>query len=105
MVDFCSKCNALIMGKAGEEIKCASCGHIEKAQSDMTLSQKVEKKKKLEVMGDSAEAEVYPLSDVECPKCGHPKSYFWSKQMRAGDEPETQFYKCEKCSHQWRDYM
>ena len=105
MVDFCSKCGALIMGKPGEDVKCSSCGHIEKAKSDISLSQTVEKKKDLEVMGDSAKSEVYPLSDVQCPKCGHPKSYFWSKQMRAGDEPETQFYKCEKCGHQWRSYM
>ena len=105
MVDFCSKCGALIMGRAGEDIICASCGHKEKATSDATLSQKVEKKKQIEVLGDEAETEVYPLSDATCPKCGHDKAYFWTKQMRAGDEPETQFFKCEQCSHQWRDYM
>ena len=105
MVDFCSKCGALIIGKAGEDVKCPSCGHINKAKSDVSLSQKVERKQDLEVIEDSAEAEVYPLTDTKCPKCGHGKAYFWSKQMRAGDEPETQFYKCEKCGHQWRDYM
>ena len=105
MVDFCEKCGALIMGKAGEDITCSSCGHVNKATTDMNLSQKVEKKKELEILGDESETEVYPLADAQCERCGHDKAYFWSKQMRAGDEPETQFYKCEKCGHQWRDYM
>ena len=32
------------------------------------------------------------------------KSYFWMMQTRGSDEPETKFYKCEKCKHVWRDY-
>lgn len=105
MVDFCEKCGALIMGKAGEDITCSSCKHVNQATTSVDLSQKVEKKKEFEVLGDESKAEVHPLTDTQCPKCGHNKAYFWTKQMRAGDEPETQFYKCEKCSHQWRDYM
>ncbi|MBI2108536.1 transcription factor S, partial [Candidatus Woesearchaeota archaeon] len=31
-------------------------------------------------------------------------AYFWLVQTRAGDEPETKFLRCEKCSHTWRDY-
>ncbi|MFP4401744.1 MAG: transcription factor S [Candidatus Nanoarchaeia archaeon] len=105
MVDFCEKCGALIMGTAGEDITCSSCGHENRATSSINLSQEVEKKRELEVLGDEAEAEVNPLTSAECERCGHDKAYFWTKQMRAGDEPETQFYKCEKCGHQWRDYM
>ena len=50
------------------------------------------------------DTESHPLSDAECPKCGHNKAYFWLQQTRAGDEPETKFMKCEKCKHTWRDY-
>mgnify|MGYP006309565357 CR=1 FL=1 len=105
MVDFCEKCGALIMGKAGEDITCSSCGFINKATISVELSQKVQRKKEFEVLGEEAKTEVNPLTDTKCPKCEHNKAYFWTKQMRAGDEPETQFYKCEKCNHQWRDYM
>ncbi|GAG32325.1 unnamed protein product [marine sediment metagenome] len=45
-----------------------------------------------------------PLADEECPKCGCPKAYYWTVQTRAGDEPETRFYKCKKCGHVWREY-
>ena len=45
-----------------------------------------------------------PLTDEECPKCKHGKAYYWLVQTRAGDEPETRFFRCEKCKHTWRDY-
>ena len=105
MVDFCEKCGALIMGTQGEDIECSSCGFVNKATTSVSLSQNVEKHKELEVVEDESEVEIHPLAEVECERCSHPRAYFWSKQMRAGDEPETQFYKCEKCGHQWRDYM
>ena len=50
------------------------------------------------------EAEIYPLVDQKCPKCGHDKARTWELQTRAGDEPATKFFKCEKCKHTWRDY-
>ena len=37
-------------------------------------------------------------------ECGLGKARFWLVQTRASDEPETKFFKCEKCKHTWRDY-
>jgi len=50
------------------------------------------------------EVETLPLTEADCDKCNHNKAYFWLIQTRASDEPETKFYKCEKCKHVWRDY-
>lgn len=50
------------------------------------------------------EVEAYPLTEAECPSCGHRKAYFWTVQTRSSDEPETKFFKCEQCKHTWRDY-
>lgn len=105
MVDFCDNCGALIMGKKGEEVNCPSCGKVKKAKSVLTISKKVERKEELEIVDTSNDgSEINPLTDVECPECGHKKAFYWTRQTRAGDEPETQFYKCEKCKHQWRKY-
>ncbi|MFW5704431.1 MAG: transcription factor S [Nanoarchaeota archaeon] len=105
MVDFCNKCGAIIIGKKGEAVNCPSCGHENKAKSTINLSEKIKKKEEIEVVDkDDSSAEIHPITDVECPKCGNPKAYFWSQQTRAADEPETQFFKCVKCKHQWRDY-
>ena len=103
MVDFCEKCGALIMGKKGEDTACPACGTVKKAKGIEGLSQKVEQKE-IEVVDADSSSEIHPIIDNECPECKHSKAFYWSKQMRAGDEPETLFYKCEKCKHQWRDY-
>lgn len=108
MVEFCSNCGAIIIGKKGEEVKCKSCGATQKSNSEMSLGTKVEKKKEdivdKEVISTDTVTQTNPITEVECPECGHNKAHYWTKQTRAGDEPETQFFQCEKCKHQWRDY-
>lgn len=104
MVDFCDKCGALVMGEKGSEVPCPACGHKNKATTEVKLSEKVNKKKETEVIDSDNSAEVHPLTSEECPECGHPEAYYWTKQTRAGDEPETQFFKCPMCKHQWREY-
>lgn len=39
------------------------------------------------------------LVDEECPKCKHPKMFFYTMQMRSADEGQTVFYECPTCSH------
>ena len=63
-----------------------------------------EVKKEIEIVDADGASEINPITEAECPECGHNKAFYWSKQTRAGDEPETNFFKCEKCKHQWRDY-
>jgi len=102
-VEFCDDCGAIIMGKKGENVACPSCGKLKKSKSNITLNQKIEKTQETEVL-DSAKDKVHSIIDDKCEECGETKIYFWTKQMRSGDEPETQFFKCTKCAHQWRDY-
>lgn len=105
MVDFCSECGAIVIGKKGEDTKCPACGTLQKTKTSVKLNEKIEKKTEKEVVDkDDSTAEIHPITDVECPKCGHNKAYYWTKQTRAGDEPETQFFKCVKCKEQWREY-
>lgn len=104
MVDFCEKCGSIIMGKKGEKVTCPSCGESNETKVDVKLSQKVGKKTETEIVDKDNVAEIHPITPVECPKCGNSEAYYWTKQTRAGDEPETQFFKCVDCTHQWRDY-
>lgn len=104
MVEFCTKCGAIIMGKKGQEVICAGCGYSSKAKNTTELKEKIKVKKEIEIISDTIGDEILPLIETECPECKNDKAYYWSKQMRAGDEPETLFYKCPKCKHQWRDY-
>ena len=45
-----------------------------------------------------------PKIKTKCEKCGHKVAYYWTQQTRAADEPETRFFKCEKCEYTWREY-
>ena len=101
---FCPKCGSMLRPKIVRDKKVlgCNCGYVaDKAQSTVSFGMKKEDvRSEVEVV--EKEVSIHPIVDEECPKCKNPKAYFWSQQMRAGDEPETQFFKCTNCSHQWR---
>lgn len=92
------------MGSKGDEVPCPSCGESQKTQSTVKLTEKIKKVEEKEIVDTDQAAEIHPITDSECPECGNTQAYYWTKQTRSGDEPETQFFKCVNCAHQWRDY-
>jgi len=101
LMKFCPKCGALLM-PAGSELVCKSCGHKEKGETG--LFREVTKKKAVQIKSDNANVDTLPTMKMTCPKCGHHEAFFWTLQTRAGDEAETQFFRCKKCDHSWRKY-
>jgi DNA-directed RNA polymerase subunit M len=102
---FCPKCGTILSPKKekGKSVVKCSCGYTDKKVEKVSVKEKNEDRREIETVEE--EVEIYPLvEDVECPKCGHNKAYFWEIQTRASDEPATKFLKCEKCKHTWRDY-
>ncbi len=103
---FCPKCGSILIPKkkGGKMVLvCKSCGAVSSDVENAKLRERIEGSKKvLKVI--EKEIETLPLTDAECPKCKHRKAYYWMVQTRASDEPETQFFKCEKCGHKWRHY-
>ena len=103
---FCPKCGGILVPKKRGNrivIMCSKCGYIPKEKTNMTFKENVEKEGDIPIV-DEEEATAYPVVEQKCPKCGYDKAYFWTVQTRAGDEPETKFYRCKKCGHTWRDY-
>ena len=100
---FCPKCGGIMLPKQEKNKKvmvCSKCGtkhHLE----EHTIKETVAKSDDVPVI--DKEIETLPLTDAICPKCGHKKAFYWTRQMRALDEPETKFFKCEKCKNIWRD--
>lgn len=100
---FCERCGSVMVpDKSGKKkLVCTNCGKKVNATGSVVIKEKViESKDKIEVVDKSIE--VNPKVDIECPKCGNMKAYFWTLQTRAADEAETRFYKCVKCGHRWR---
>ena len=102
---FCPKCGSLLKPKSekSKKILYCSCGFSTKDIQGAEIKEIIKEKKK-EINVVKEEEKVHPLTDTECPKCGHKRAFYWMVQTRAGDEPETRFYKCEKCKHIWREY-
>jgi transcription factor S len=103
---FCPKCGSLMSPKEekGKKYLLCSCGYSTKnaaTPAKNVIKERVEKKKDVEIMSENDTT--LPLTEEICPNCGHNKAFWWTKQMRASDEPETKFLKCEKCKHTWRD--
>ncbi len=45
-----------------------------------------------------------PTIKVQCPKCENNLVFVWQVQTRGGDEASTQFMRCTKCGHTFREY-
>lgn len=99
---FCPKCGAILKVKQekGKRFFSCGCGYTNRKEK-ATLSETVEKEEEIAVV--EQDDRNLPIADAECPKCGHDKAGFWTAQTRAGDEPETRFFKCAKCGNTWRD--
>jgi transcription factor S len=101
-MEFCEKCRAIIIVQDDKPI-CPSCGFKPKKKPKIESSERLNVREGVAVIKEK-EGNVYPIVDMECPKCESKKAYFWTTQTRAADESETKFYKCVKCEHTWRKY-
>ncbi|MBS3108459.1 transcription factor S [Candidatus Woesearchaeota archaeon] len=103
-MQFCPKCGAILVPKRMEsgKMQSCSCGYKIKNKQNFVVKEKVEKKGKIEIIGQKLET--LPKVKEECPKCKNKLAYYWTLQTRAGDEAETRFFECVKCQHRWRSY-
>jgi len=117
MMEFCSKCGSRLTPKkkkTGKEqtivLVCPKCGY-----KKQTLNSKVALKpakiaehdpQKLVAVISKKEQKLRTLPTVrmECPKCGNKLAYAWQVQTRGADESSTQFFRCTRCAHTFREY-
>ena len=108
---FCPKCGTRLRLKTDKSkslLICDKCGFQETAGPAVATTDIVEPDSPsdaLKVVGDKEEKiQTMPTTNIECPKCGHNTAFWWFLQTRSGDEPPTQFFRCQKCEHTWRQY-
>lgn len=87
-----------------EKIIACKCGYKSEETKELSIKEKRVETGHQIVVVDENEGQAMPIVDEECPKCKHKKAYFWLQQTRAGDEPETRFFRCVECKHTWREY-
>lgn len=99
-IEFCG-CGGVLAPLNKETLKCRSCGKEVKKSVYGKITARAEKKE-IVVIEDNAPD--LPTTDMECPKCKNSRAYWWLIQTRSADEPPTQFFRCVKCRHVWREY-
>ena len=105
-IEFCKKCGSIMLPEKKTKntyLKCRKCGYeIKKNVKDMRITEEKSGKKGVVVI--EKDAALLPITDRECEKCHSQKAYYWLQQTRSADEPPTQFFRCVKCKHVWREY-
>ena len=109
-MEFCPKCGKVLTPykKEGEVVLlCRKCGYtqeLEGKQEVIVKSSNRRQRTEVVVIEESEEKVLPKTDDVICPNCGHNEAYWWTVQTRSADEPMTQFFRCVKCNHTWREY-
>ena len=99
---FCPNCEVRLK-KNDSGLRCPKCDYTEGSTS---TSKKVQEEaiSEFNVLEESEGQETLPTIKIDCGKCGHDEAVWWMLQTRSADEPTTQFYRCVKCNHTWRNY-
>ena len=116
-MEFCPTCGSFLAPaktRTGDEMVVmlarSKCGHTRelsarKVQKEATnLVQPKQKPAVTVISEEDQKMTTLPTIKMECPKCGNNLVFVWQVQTRGGDEASTQFMRCTKCSHTFREY-
>jgi transcription factor S len=116
-MEFCPTCGCFLApakSKVGDEtvivLACSKCGYRKQASGkamQLRTGKVIHRKAKpaVTVISDEDQKiQTMPTIKVECPKCGNNLVFVWQVQTRGGDEASTQFMRCTKCGHTFREY-
>ncbi len=101
-MQFCPKCGSILIQKR-KNFGCARCNYATKDKVKLVAKEVMKDKEEISVVKEK-DMDVLPTVDAECKKCKHLYAHFWTSQTRSGDEAETKFFRCKKCSNTWREY-
>jgi DNA-directed RNA polymerase subunit M len=111
-MEFCPECGCRLEPKKADGIvvlACTKCNYVKKAVGNRAQAKviKVIQPKTQPFMTVISEDEqkitTMPTIRMECEKCGNNLVYVWQVQTRGGDEASTQFMRCTKCGHTFRE--
>jgi DNA-directed RNA polymerase III subunit RPC11 len=104
---FCPHCgNMLLLGGSDAPMYCQTCKFKFSLPNQFTsrkFSSPIPRKQVDDVLGGDDAWKNVDSTEATCPKCEHNRAYFMQIQIRSADEPSSIFYKCCKCTYQWRE--
>ena len=112
-MDFCPECGCRLEAKEVEGsivLSCAKCAYVKQPESSRAQAKviKVIRPKSQPFMTVISEEEqkikTMQTIKMKCEKCENNEVFVWQVQTRGGDEASTQFMRCTKCGHTFREY-
>lgn len=111
-MEFCPKCDSRLVPKKSGDSVVLACSKCDYSKSNAEMEEykgeskviKHKLKEQLTVISKEDEVDTMPTMRMECPKCSNMLVYVWQVQTRGGDEASTQFFRCTKCNHTFREY-
>jgi DNA-directed RNA polymerase subunit M len=91
-------------------LACFKCGYAKQEaekKADLKTRKTIQRKTQPSLTVISEEDQkitTLPTIRMECAKCGNNLVFVWQVQTRGGDEASTQFMRCTKCGHTFREY-
>jgi len=112
-MEFCPKCGCRLEPKKNKEavvLACSKCSYIKQAPSNRSQAKVVRVIQPTSqpfmtiISEDEQKIKTMPTIRMKCEKCENNKVYVWQVQTRGGDEASTQFMRCTRCGHTFREY-
>ena len=100
---FCPTCEVRLKKSNNDSSICPKCGYSE-SDSKINKKEQNDDTSEFNILDENEGKETLPTITIDCEKCGHNEAVWWMLQTRSADEPTTQFYRCTKCNHTWRNY-
>ncbi|CAK0866845.1 unnamed protein product [Prorocentrum cordatum] len=106
---FCPSCANLLVidvgvGRSGGvAFRCRTCPYVYKVEEKLADKQVLPRRRVDDILGGEEAWKDVDTTEEQCPRCGHHKAYVKQLQTRSADEPMTNFFRCTKCSHNWKD--
>jgi DNA-directed RNA polymerase subunit M len=113
-MEFCPNCGSRLepkkTGETGFVLCCAKCSFtkqpVDKKAEARTGAVLQPKHKQFMTVISEEDTKIKTMQTIKmkCEKCGNNEVFVWQVQTRGGDEASTQFMRCTKCSHTFREY-
>jgi DNA-directed RNA polymerase subunit M len=117
-MEFCPNCGCRLepkktqIGSNAFVLSCAKCGFtkqpIDKKAEAKTgkVIQNINTPKPFMTVITEEDQKIKTMQTIKmkCDKCNNNMVYVWQVQTRGGDEASTQFMRCTKCGHTFREY-
>jgi DNA-directed RNA polymerase subunit M len=112
-MEFCPKCGCRLEPRKTDGqvvLACPKCEYTKQATSSRSQAKVVKVIQPTTqpfmtvVTAEDSKINTMAKIKMKCEKCGNTECYVWQVQTRGGDEASTQFMRCTKCGHTFREY-